>query len=142
MMLTNTAVPNLGRPVPVIGPFFSFSSASRQAARKPGGSATVSAAGAAYGDRLELLRPHHRADARAARGTGLVVDDGGEADETLAGGADAHELEAATELGVEAVFGVACVLPPHASSRTQLRLPVVDYQHGRFPAAPSRTIAS
>ena len=88
---------------------------------------------AAHGDRLQVLRAHHRADAGAAGGAMQVVDDGGEQHPRLAGAPDAGNADQRIlVLLLEDRLGVPGALAPDLVGGEQLRLVVLDVQVDRL----------
>src|SRR5205807_2681528 len=92
---------------------------------------------AAHGHRLEVLRAHHRAEARAPDGPPvLAVDhDRREADESLAGRSDARHawqlaapIDCRADLGPDGVVGLEGVLAPQVAGVADLDLAIVDPQ--------------
>src|SRR5262249_50921130 len=91
------------------------------------------AAGAADGDRLEVLAAHDRADAGTPRRPVLVVDDAGKADELLAGRPDVRDANARdAQLVADAVFGFARRLAPEPPRVADLHHVVVYEQVHRL----------
>src|SRR5439155_165282 len=77
-------------------------------------------------DGLDVLRPHNCADARAAGGPGLVVDDAGDAIQVLTSGADAGDARRRIGLGAERVLRLFCGLAPNVRGIADLELVVLN----------------
>ena len=94
-------------------------------------------AGPAHGDRLEVLRAHHGADAAAARGAVLVVHDAGEAHQLLAARTDARHPQARNpQLPPQPVLGVADRTAPVVLRIAQFDVVVVDVEEDRLGRPP------
>ena len=80
--------------------------------------------GAAHHHRLEPLAPHHRTDPRARGGAMLVVEDGGDRGQQLAGWADTRHFGLGVGLLQEGGLGLGYGLPPEVLGRADLGLAV------------------
>ncbi len=87
-------------------------------------------------DRFYVLRPHHGTDAPAAGGPGGLVDNTGEPDEALAGGADTGDACAGVaEVFLEGRRRLARRHPPQRRGIPDLRMSVVE-EEGDRPFRP------
>ncbi len=92
--------------------------------------------GAVGGDRLQVLRAHHRAHPGASRGPVQIVDDAGVAHAALAGDADGRHLEQRVLVpGLDPVLGLPDAPAPDLVRRPELDLVVEDVQIDRFRRA-------
>ena len=92
--------------------------------------------GPANGDGLEVLGPHHGADAGTPGGTVHVVDDTGELDALFAGHADGGDADQwITVFFLDTFLGIPDRGPPKAFGVQQLGLAVANEQVNRFLGA-------
>ena len=104
------------------------------AAMKRLGSFDPDADGAVHGDGLQVLGPHHRADARTARRPVQVVDHAGIAHALLAGDADGGHLEERVlMLGLDPALGMPDGGAPELVSRQDLHHIIDDMKVNRAP---------
>jgi len=85
-----------------------------------------------HGDRLEVLGPHHRADAGATGGAVHLVHHVGERGQPLTGRADAGDLGVLVGLGAHEIGGVRRVLAPDSAGVADLDRVVLDPQVHRL----------